>query len=47
LVLDHGEVKEYDTPLNLVRNPDSFLGALIRKTGKAYADKIIALAEQK
>lgn len=47
LVLDHGEVKEYDTPLNLVRNPESFLGALIRKTGKAYADKIIALAEQK
>jgi hypothetical protein len=46
-VLDHGEVKEYDTPLNLVRNPESFLGSLIRKTGKAYADKIIALAEKK
>lgn len=47
LVLDHGEVKEYDTPVNLVKSPDTFLGALIRKTGKAYAEKIIALAEKK
>jgi len=45
--LDHGEIKEYDTPLNLVRDQNSFLGALIRKTGKSYADKIIGLAEQK
>lgn len=47
LVLDHGEIKEYDTPLNLVKNPDTFLGSLIRKTGKSYADKIIGLAEKK
>jgi ATP-binding cassette subfamily C (CFTR/MRP) protein 1 len=47
VVLDHGEIKEYDTPLNLVKNPESFLGALIRKTGKTYSDKIFALAEQK
>ena len=33
LVLDNGEVQEYDTPLNLVKNEASFLGKLIRKTG--------------
>jgi len=46
-VLDQGEIKEYDTPLNLVKNPDTFLGRLIRKTGKQYTDKIIRMAENK
>jgi hypothetical protein len=44
-VLEKGEIKEYDTPLKLVRDPQSFLGQLIRKTGTKYMDKIIALAE--
>ena len=46
LVLDNGEVQEYDTPLNLVKNEKSFLGKLIRKTGEKYAEKIIGLAEE-
>lgn len=36
LVLDNGEVAEYDSPLALVKNPDSFLGKLIRKVGKSF-----------
>jgi hypothetical protein len=37
---------EYDTPLNLVKNPNSFLGKLIRKTGYTYMKDIIDLAEK-
>ncbi len=37
---------EYDTPLNLVKNPNSFLGMLIRKTGYTYMKNIIDLAEK-
>ena len=36
LVLDNGEVAEYDSTLALVKNPDSFLGKLIRKVGKSF-----------
>ena len=46
LVLDNGEIKEYDTPLNLVENPNTFLGKLIRKTGKGFAEKIIEMASK-
>ena len=46
LVLDNGEVQEYDTPLKLVKDPNSFLGKLIRKTGKSFMEKIIAMAEK-
>ena len=46
LVLEKGEVKEYDTPLKLVKDEKSFLGRLIRKTGESYMQKILALAEQ-
>lgn len=46
LVLERGEVKEYDKPLTLVRDENSFLGRLIRKTGERYMQKIMALAEK-
>ena len=46
LVLNQGIVEEYDKPIDLVRNPESFLGKLVRKTGEAYTEKIIALAEK-
>ena len=46
LVLDNGEVQEYDTPLKLVKDPNSFLGKLIRKTGKTFMEKIVAMAEK-
>lgn len=45
LVLEKGEIKEYDAPLKLVRDPESFLGKLIRKTGDTYMRRIISLAE--
>lgn len=44
LVLNQGTIEEYDTPLTLVKNPNSFLGKSIRKVGKAYMDKMISLA---
>ena len=46
LVLDNGEVQEYDTPLKLVKDENSFLGKLIRKTGKTFMEKIVAMAEK-
>ena len=45
-MLDNGEVQEYDTPLKLVKDPNSFLGKLIRKTGKTFMEKIVAMAEK-
>ena len=36
LVLERGEIKEYDAPLKLVKDEKTFLGRLIRKTGKKY-----------
>lgn len=35
---------EFDTPLNLVKNQNSFLGKLIRKIGYTYMKGIIDLA---
>lgn len=46
LVLERGEIKEYDTPLKLVKDENTFLGRLIRKTGEKYMQKILALAEK-
>eukprot|EP00178_Gracilaria_changii_P007506 TRINITY_DN23739_c0_g1_i1.p1 TRINITY_DN23739_c0_g1~~TRINITY_DN23739_c0_g1_i1.p1 ORF type:complete len:111 (-),score=14.15 TRINITY_DN23739_c0_g1_i1:12-344(-) len=46
LVLERGEIKEYDTPVRLVKDEKSFLGRLIRKTGKSYMENIIRLAEK-
>ena len=47
LVLENGEVKEYDSPLKLIKNEESFLGNLIRKTGSQFFERMLALAEQK
>ena len=46
LVLDKGEIMEYDTPLNLVKNQNSFLGKLIRKTGYNFMKDLVELAEK-
>lgn len=45
-MLERGEIKEYDTPVRLVKDEKSFLGRLIRKTGKSYMENIIRLAEK-
>lgn len=46
LVLNDGQVEEYDTPYALVNNPHSFLGKIIREVGKDYTTKMIHLAKQ-
>ncbi len=46
LVLERGEIKEYDAPLKLVRDESTFLGKLIAKTGEKYKQKILELAER-
>lgn len=45
LVLNNGQVEEYDTPLALVKDEGSFLGKMIRKVGKTYMEKMVSLAE--
>lgn len=47
LVLDKGEVQEYDTPSNLVNDSETFLGKSIRKVGLDYTKQMIELAEKK
>ena len=42
LVLNHGQLQEYDTPLNLVKDPNSLFGKMIKKTGKALVEQINA-----
>ena len=32
--------------MKLVKDPNSFLGKLIRKTGESFMEKIVALAEK-
>ena len=46
LVLDEGQVQEYDRPSTLVRDPNSFLGKMIRKVGKEYTERMIKLAKE-
>ena len=43
LVLDEGEIQEYENPKTLVENENSFFGKSIRKMGKKYYNKIIEL----
>lgn len=45
LVLEQGHIQEYDTPNALIKNPDSYLGGVIRKVGKNYLDKLLKLTE--
>ena len=46
LVLEKGEVKEYESPKVLVNDENSFLGKSIRKVGKEYSEKMIKLANK-
>ena len=46
LVLDKGEVQEYNSPKALVNDENSFLGKSIRKVGKEYSEKMIKLANE-
>ncbi|KAG0036025.1 hypothetical protein BGZ82_004800 [Podila clonocystis] len=44
LVLDHGEIHEFDTPANLLRNPDSVFSSMVDETGAANAALLRSLA---
>ncbi|GJJ74211.1 ATP-binding cassette, subfamily C (CFTR/MRP), member 1 [Entomortierella parvispora] len=44
LVLDHGEIKEFDTPANLLARPDSVFGSMVDETGPANSALLRSLA---
>ncbi|KAF9430894.1 hypothetical protein BGZ76_000670 [Entomortierella beljakovae] len=44
LVLDHGEIKEFDTPANLLSRPDSIFSSMVDETGPANAALLRSLA---
>jgi ABC-type multidrug transport system ATPase subunit len=46
LVMDAGRVAEFDTPLNLLRNPKTIFSNLVRNSGPAQAEALLLAAEQ-
>ena len=46
LVLEEGEVEEYDHPRTQGRNPNSFLGKTIRKVGREYTERMMKLVRR-
>ncbi|KAF9914155.1 hypothetical protein BX616_008850 [Lobosporangium transversale] len=44
LVLDHGEIKEFDTPANLLSRPDSVFSSMVDETGPINAALLRSLA---
>ncbi|KAF9357787.1 hypothetical protein BGX34_009218 [Mortierella sp. NVP85] len=44
LVLDHGEIKEFDTPANLLSRPDSVFSSMVDETGPTNAALLRSLA---
>ena len=47
LVLENGYLKEFDTPLSLLKKGTSLFANLIKEYGKAYESKMFMLAENK
>ena len=45
LVLNQGQIQEYDTPNKLINYPDSFLGKVIRNVGEKYLEKLVLLTQ--
>ncbi|KAF9120571.1 hypothetical protein BGW39_011263 [Mortierella sp. 14UC] len=44
LVLDHGEIREFDTPANLLSDPNSVFSSMVDETGPANAALLRSLA---
>lgn len=45
MVLDYGRVKEYGKPVDLVTDESTFLGKLLKDTGRDFQKKMIYLAQ--
>ncbi|CAF1224081.1 unnamed protein product, partial [Didymodactylos carnosus] len=46
MVLNNGEVVEYDSPYNLLENPISYLSELVQQTGMGESDHLRTLAQK-
>jgi ABC-type multidrug transport system fused ATPase/permease subunit len=44
LVLDHGEIREFDTPANLLSDPNSVFSSMVEETGPTNAALLRSLA---
>jgi ABC-type multidrug transport system fused ATPase/permease subunit len=47
MVLEHGHIAEFDTPHNILQNPESLLSGLVRATGKKKSAKLREIARLK
>jgi ABC-type multidrug transport system fused ATPase/permease subunit len=47
LVLERGNIAEFDTPLNLLDNEESIFGALVRENGADYEKELREMATEK
>jgi ATP-binding cassette subfamily C (CFTR/MRP) protein 4 len=47
MVLERGELKEFDEPFEILKNKDSLLSKLVKANGKKKAAKLISIAEKK
>lgn len=45
LVLDAGQIKEYDEPCNLLENKESALFSLVQQTGPQAAENLFQIAK--
>jgi ABC-type proline/glycine betaine transport system ATPase subunit len=46
LVLDGGELAEFDTPAALLRQPDSAFSSIIAEMGESAAERLLGLANE-
>jgi len=40
IVMDKGQIAEFDTPANLLRNPDGIFTSLVNKTGVETSERL-------
>lgn len=47
IVLEHGKIVEFDTPLNLLKNDIGFFAKLVKENGPEFEETMLFLAEHK
>jgi len=47
MVMSEGKIVEFDTPLNLMKNENSYFAKLVKESGPEFEKRMIALAENK